>query len=318
MKLTEPKIAKAAQKKFKTPIAHIDRFVTKCIDDNLAAMAGQSAFFIILSAIPFLLFAFSIFSIFVGGDLKSILPDETQYTGFLSVVGRYVNEAYQHASGTAIITIIIALWSAGKGMYNVTDGISRIYKLPQKHTWLARRIFAMGYTIVLFLIMALSLGMMVLNVVVETYIKKVVSVIPMGAAIVYGLRYIIVAIFLTLVLTVILKIYLFNKVDDKRYANFRVLLPGMAFTSVAWMVVIRGIEFYTVHFSSSIYGSLGTVIIIMMWVYISMYILLLGVEMNYIYRDAFYRFSFKKAYCSIKAKIKRKKEEKAKNKTASS
>lgn len=295
-KIKEWKLVKTFHQRFRTPIRHIKAFSDKNRADNIPAIAGQSAFFVILSAIPFAMFAFSILSLISNGEMSQELFNAVQSNVAVSLIRQFLNEGYQHATGTISITVIVALWSAGKGLYNITDGISRIYGLPQKHTWLLRRIFAMGYTIVLFLIMLLSLGLIVLNYVAEQYISQAVGDFPLSTEILFGLRYIIMAIVTTLSLTLIMKLYLFRKVEDKRYAKFRVLLPGMAFTAVAWMLLIRAVEFYTTHFSSSIYGSLGTVVVAMMWVYFTMYILLFGIQLNYIYREQFYNFSLKKLF----------------------
>lgn len=293
-RIKEWKYVKVFTQRLRTPIRHVKQFLDKNQKDNVSAMAGQSAFFVILSAIPFALFAFSILSLVNNGTPSQELLSAAQPNDTADVIRQFIIEGYQHASGTISVTVIVALWSAGKGLYIITDGISRIYGLPQKHMWLLRRIFAMGYTLVLFLMMVLSLALMVLNYVAEQYISNAVGDFPMSTEILFGLRYIIMAIILTLSLTLTMKLYLFRKVEDRRFAKFRVLLPGMAFTAVAWMLLIRGVEFYTTHFSSSVYGSLGTVVVAMMWVYFTMFILLCGIQINFIYRERFYRFSLKK------------------------
>lgn len=301
-----------------TVVIHIKAFLKKCTQDNVNALSGQSTFFLILSAVPLLMFLMTII-VFLGfsPDSNAVqkAASETvvgqaagtqEYTVLSDFIIKIVREVYEHASsGTFIITAVMALWSAGKGMYIITDGISRIYRLEQKHTWLLRRIFAMGYTAVLLLMMVLLIGVLVFSSVAEAFISRAINIIPASAELLYGLRYVITTVVLALFMTLALKLYLLRKVDDKRYAKFRVLLPGMIFTAVAWDVLAWGVNLYSRHFTSSIYGSLGTVFIMMMWIYFMMLFLLYGVQIDYVYREQFYDFSFRKAFSKLRKKLKK-------------
>lgn len=293
---------------FRVPIEHVRYFLQKNTEDNISALSGQSAFFVILSIVPFAVFLFFLLTWILGEPRFDIAEKEIAAAGS-STVGSYaanimdfLKNAYNSRTQALPVAIIIALWSSGKGMYIITDGISRIYRLPAKHNWALRRVFAMGYTFVLVLMLTLTAGILTLNAVIESYITSATQQIPMSAVVIYGFRYVITTVIMALFLTVVLKLYLRRKVEDKKYAKFRVLLPGMAFTAVAWSVLTWGVEFYTKHFTSSMYGSLGTVIIVMMWVYFMMYLLLWGVQINCIYRESFYRFSLRKILWKIRRK----------------
>ena len=118
--------------------------------DNVSAIAAQSAFFIILSFVPFVMFAFSLISIIFGKKTVDLpndrLPTEDIRTFIAGIIQNAVNRS---SSGTTIITALISLWSAGRGLYIMTDGITRIYRLPDKQLWLIKRVYAMGYTAIM-------------------------------------------------------------------------------------------------------------------------------------------------------------------------
>lgn len=290
-------------------VLHVKLFLKKNTEDNINALSGQSAFFLILSSVPMLMLILAIIAFF-GGEPNAAAMERAAAEGGSVVEGasdsmlsgffsRFVIEAYNYASsGAIIVTAVMALWSAGKGLYIITDGISRIYRIPQKHVWLLRRVFAMGYTIVLLLMMVVSIALMILNGLVDYYLEQAVGKLPLSTEILFGMRYIIATVIIALFLTLALKLYLRGKVEDKRYTKFRVLLPGMAFTAIAWDVLAWGVSLYSKYFTSSMYGSLGTVFIIMMWIYFMMLLLLYGVQINYIYREQFCRFRFKKSHQS--------------------
>lgn len=308
-----------------TVVLHVKLFLKKNTVDNINALSGQSAFFLILSLVPLLMLIFAIMAM-LGTKPNAVAVNQAAQQGgaiaeaannvsdttITSFIKQFVIEAYEHASsGVIIVTAVMALWSAGKGLYIITDGISRIYRIPQKHVWILRRVFAMGYTIVLLLMMIVSIGLIVLNRLIDRYVEQAVHEIPLSAEILIAMRYVIVTVIITLFLTIALKLYLRKRVGDKKYVKFRVLLPGMAFTAIAWDLLAWGVSLYTTYFTSSMYGSLSSVFIIMMWFYFMMLLLLYGVQLNYIYREQFYQFSLKKAFRAVKIKLSRKKKKTA-------
>lgn len=297
---------------------HVQRFLVKSRKDNVPALAGQSAFFILLSIIPFIIFFFLIVAMIFGEpktDLaeQAVAETDSSFLTSLSVfLQKFLLQVYESRSNTLIITAVMTLWSAGKGMYIITDGISRIYQIPVKYVWLFRRIFAMGYTFVMLVMLMITVAILTLSAAIESYLNSATEGLPLVTQILFGLRYVFTTVIMTLFLTIALKLYLRRRVDDKKYAKFRVLIPGAFFTAVAWSVLTWGVEFYMKHFSaSSVYGSLCAVLIIMLWVYFVMYLLLYGVQINYIYREQFYNFSLRETLSKLKKKKKEKKEKKA-------
>ena len=145
------------QKSKHSLFTQIKYILDKSYRDNIPALAGQSAFFLLLSAIPLILFVFSMLSLLTGKDLKAEDFAAIQMQGmvpyFDKLINYIVDSVRKATSGTAIITAIVMLWSAGKGMYCITDGILRVYRIPNNKFWLLRRIYAMGYTIVMLLIL---------------------------------------------------------------------------------------------------------------------------------------------------------------------
>ncbi|MBQ5398274.1 MAG: YihY/virulence factor BrkB family protein [Ruminococcus sp.] len=276
-------------------IGHIKHFLNKNKRDNISALSGQSAFYIILSFVPFLMFIFALLAIIFGDKnmYDEALNSSLTKTG-LSWLQRLISDTIERSAGVAVSTVIVALWSAGKAMYSVTDGIRRIYRLPDRHFWVIKRIIAMGYTLALFLVIfLLAVGTLVWGF-LDDYIRPFIESLPCSSVIIYILTYSVVFVLVTIVLTLALKLFLRKKVEDKRFAGFRALLPGMAPVSLAWLLFSQGVVIYTRIFgTSSIYGSLGTVVIVMIWIYFMMYIFLCGVQFNYIYRRPICDFVFK-------------------------
>lgn len=299
----------ALKKTFHRIYRHVQRFLVKNSTDNISALAGQSAFFMILSVVPFIVFFFFLVAMIFGEPQAEITGtkvaevNNSSVTDFSSIISDFLVQLYNNRSHTVIVTVVMTLWSAGKGMYIITDGISRIYGIPIRHSWIFRRVFAMGYTFVMLLMLLLTASILTLNATIQAYLSTATEGLPLATQVLFGLRYVITTVIMTLFLTIVLKLYLRRRIKNNHYTKFRVLLPGMLFTSVSWSVLTWGIEFYSTHFSSSIYGGFGAVFILMLWIYFVMYLLLWGIQINCIYREQFYRFSFRKLFGRIGRKF---------------
>lgn len=280
-------------------ITNIKNILKKNKEDNIPAISGQSAFFIILSFVPFLIFALAIIANFgisqseLLGMIKGVFLDESITVWFNSIL----KESYSAATGVAITTVILALWSAGKGVYSITEGISVIYKIPKKYNWFVRRVFAMGYTILMLLALILTIAGLLISEFADSIIRPVIKNMPFIINLLYTLRYFIVFIVVTLLLAFALKVFLRFRVEDKSYAKFKCQLPGAVITSVGWVVLSLGIKIYVNYFNGfSIYGSLGTLALVMVWMYFSIYIFAFGIQINYMYCQKISEFSLKKLF----------------------
>lgn len=274
--------------------AQIKYILDKSYRDNIPALAGQSAFFLLLSAIPLILFVFSMISLLTGKDLKaedfSAIPVQGTLPYFDKLVNYIVESVHKATSGTAIITAIVMLWSAGKGMYCITDGILRIYRIPNNKFWLLRRIYAMGYTIVMLLILFVGLIVVLANIFLASSINHLIG----DGEQIHWLTHVLLQLLLTvlqvLLMTWALKLFLRNKVK-RSYTTMRALIPGMLITVIAWKILTFGVVYYLRHFAvSSVYGSLAGVFMVMIWVYFLTYLLLYGVQINFVYRHEFSTF----------------------------
>lgn len=278
--------------KFKKLLGHIKHFLRKSANDNISAIAGQSAFYIILSFVPFLMFAFAIISFL---NIPQSLFDIYIADFIPKATGKYIQQiissSYEMAVGVAFTTIVLALWSAGKGIYSITEGIKVIYKIPNKHNWFVKRLLSMGYTFVMFVAIVLSLAVFVILQFFEQLIDKYIPFLPNSVILIYACRYIIIFVVLVILIALALKLYLRSRVEDKRFAKFRVQLPGAILTTLIWTIMSKGISVYVNFFGGfSIYGGLATAAVIMVWLYFTMCIFLYCIQFNYIYRHKIYDF----------------------------
>lgn len=279
-------------------LGNIKHFLRKSSQDNVSAIAGQSGFFIILSFVPFLMFAFAVLSFFglpqhfFDSYIENVMPQDI--SGYIQQI---ISETYKSSVGIAFTTIVLALWSAGKGIYTITEGIRIIYKIPNRMNWFVKRLLAMGYTLVMFLAIVLSLGVLVVAQFFGNTIEPFLKELPYLISLLYGFRYVIMFVILVIMLAFALQLFLKGRVRDKRLAKFRLQLPGAILTALCWVGLSQFINIYVDYFNGfSIYGSLGTIAVVMVWLYFIMFVFLHSIELNYIYRFKIYKFSFKRLF----------------------
>lgn len=130
-------------------IGNVKSFLDKCKRDKINAYSAQSAFFIILSIIPFLMVFSSLLqytSVTESMLLEIIRHLMPEYVSPFLI--SLVDEVYSRSMGIISITAIIAIWSAAKGVQYMTDGLNSVNDLEETRNWFVLRFWAVVYTVV--------------------------------------------------------------------------------------------------------------------------------------------------------------------------
>lgn len=277
-------------------IEKYEPITSKCIHDNVFAIAGQSAFFMILSFVPLTMFFVSVLQnlnippevIEIG--LQSIFSDS-----MLVEITDFLTQAYDSAVGISFVTLIITLWSASQGIHAITNGLNRVYKAYENRNWLFLRIRAMLYTIAFFLLFAISLIIIVLGKSLDEWLSPYLMYLPNIVSAIFHLRYAILFVFLTIVFALIYRNFPSISRKEHREYKFKYQLPGAVLCTLSWYVLSFGISIYVGNFNGfSVYGVLTRLAVIMIWLYFCMMCLMICAEINYVYHDTIKAFSFKK------------------------
>lgn len=279
----------------------------KCNHDNIFAIAGQSAFFILLSAVPLSMFIVSLLQNlhipveFIEMGLSGIFSDE-----IVSEISTFLSDAYRNSVGISFITLIVTLWSAAQGIHAITNGLNRVYNAYENRNWFYLRIRAMFYTIALFVILFISLLIIVLGSSINEWLSPYLSNLPDFVEFIYHMRYAIIFLFLMILFALIYRNFPnISRAQHKEY-GFKYQLPGAFLCTVSWFVLSLGISIYVDDFNGfSIYGGLTRLAVIMIWIYFCMICLMICAEINYVYHDTIKSFKFKNFFINIRRKSKR-------------
>ena len=245
--------------------------------DHVGAYAAQSAYFLVLSIIPFLLLLLTIvrYTVFTKLDiLEMIIPIFPNTIDPL--IRMIVNQVYAGSSAVIPITAVVALWSAGRGVVAMASGLNCIYDCVETRNYIFVRVRAMVYTllmiaIIMFVLVSLVFGNSLAAFIVRhfPFMKKVVERL-------IGIR-VVTSLGSLFVFSMLVYHFLPNQ---KRRIKYQI--AGSIFTSVGWLLVSFVFSIYLDVFRgfSSMYGSMTTIILLMLWFYFIMYVMLLGGVVN--------------------------------------
>jgi membrane protein len=248
--------------------------------DNVSMIAGGLAFYALLAVFPALAAVVSIYGLFASPadianhiqQVAAVLPPEAQ-----TILQQRLTNLTQHPQSTLsfgiVIGIAVALWSSRQGMVALMMATNVAYDEQERRGYFKRLFVSLAFTIggIVGFLVVLLLGVAV---------PLALSFVPLGAAtqtVLLAIRWLLlfgVAVFGLAV------VYRFA--PDRREARWRWITPGSFIASTLWLVGSVLFTVYVRYWGSydKTYGTLGGVIVLLMWLYLTGYVIILGAEIN--------------------------------------
>jgi len=252
-------------------------------EDDVFGRAAQLSYYFLLALFPLLLFLMTLLGYFAesGSQIRNSL---IRYLGTvmpgsaIDLVHKTIDEISSGAGGGKLsFGLLAALWAASNGMTAITDTLNVAYDVRETRSWWKLRLVAVGLTITLAFIIILALAAILLGGKLANFIAATAGLGNVFVIVWNILQSIIVLAF---VLVTFGLIYYFapNLSERKWYW----VSPGSVTALVLWLLVSFAFRFY-LHFFNSYsvtYGSLGALIILMLWFYFTGAAILIGGEVN--------------------------------------
>ena len=255
----------------------IKEFSERIMGDHVGAYAAQSAFFILLSFIPFMMLLLNIIQYTplteeaVSSAVMSIIPED-----FHGVVKTIIMEIYRRSSAILPVSAIIALWSAGKAITSLTYGLNTVYHVKETRNYFVNRLRSMLFTLFFIGAFLVTLVLMVFGRSIQQALTEYFPAVAEFTGMLLSLRTVITmaALMFTFVL-------MYRFVPNRK-VSFESQIPGALVTTISWQILSVGFSFYLEYFPgvTRMYGNLTTMILLMLWVYFCMYLVLVGAEIN--------------------------------------
>ena len=250
---------------------------------RIMAQAARLSFFLIFALFPFLLFLTALVGFllqtqtavreFVQDHLYAVAPQSV--ISLLDTVLKDVTE--RPKAGKLSFGLIFALWAASSGMRALMEALNMAYGVEEARVWWKQRLVAFGLTggfllLSLLALLVLLYGPGVSNVVAEWFALGQAGQIVWEIA-----RWGLMFLFLMIAFNVL---YVFG--PNVKHNNWRWFMPGTVVAALLWVGVSLGLKLY-LGFSnrfSATYGSIGGVMVLLLWLYLSSISIILGGELN--------------------------------------
>lgn len=248
--------------------------------DNVAIVAAGVAFFTMLAIFPLITACLSIYGYVANPvrvqrqleNISSLLPD--QAWEILNSQIMAVANAPNSKLGLGIaFGLLIALWSAGAGIRAIMRAMNIAYDENEKRSiatfYALAGMFTLCVTVFLWIALAVIVGVPALLTFVK--LEGVAAVVT---------QYLPWAILITLFAFAVNIMYLYG--PSRRPAKIRWVLPGCLFATAAWVIISVGFSWFVSTFGAynKTYGSLSAVIILLMWFWLTSFVIIVGAEIN--------------------------------------
>ena len=265
-------------------------FVDNISKKNIGAYAASTAFFSFISIIPALVLVCYIlpYTPLTQNDLllaiREVMPDTV-----VPMISQIVSEVYKEQALAISVSTVLLIWTAGKGMMALIQGLNVINDEEEKRNYFLVRFVASLYTMGMIVAVLVSLFLMVFGETILEELKIYLALVPyvsIAIELLIHFRSLVVIGILTIVFT-----FIYWLVPNKKM-RYKKQLPGALFAAVLWYLFSFGFSLYVDIFHGfSVYGSLTFVVVIMLWFYFCMYIILIGAQINQFFSPA-YRYVF--------------------------
>lgn len=250
----------------------IKKLIKEAGEKNLSVYAAGIAFFWILSAVPVLIVIScvvpytSLTEEVLRGYVIGFLPETVEV--YVTELVRYI---FLRNKTVLPIALLVAVWSAGRGMLSLIRGLNAIHDITEKRGYIKLRLLASLYTVIMLFGILFTLLLLVFGQSIYELIFAQMPMLHDALHTILKLRYFLAVLFLSVLFTVL---YTFVPDID---TSLRRQFPGGFLASLGCTVFSYCFSVYIDYFNDySGYGSISMVVIVMLWLYFMIYIILYG------------------------------------------
>ncbi|WP_133551922.1 YihY/virulence factor BrkB family protein [Pedobacter duraquae] len=263
------------------PLYTVAAFFFKEIQkDSLPNRATSLAYNFMLAIFPAIIFLFTLIPFLPRGfqdQLMSLIALILPSKAFEAFEGT-IEEIVKIQNGSLLsFGFVLSLFFATNGVHNLMKAFNKSSLIIETRTWLKRRLIAVVLTLIIALSVIVCIGAMTVGEIALTYIKTELHI--KGNLTYYAIQFTRWALLGTLYFVTTSILYRYGPANAKKWRFFS---AGSWLATILAFLTIWGFTFYINHFGSynKVYGSIGTLIVMMIWLYLNSLILLLGFELN--------------------------------------
>jgi membrane protein len=251
----------------------------RCSDNALGDRAAYLAWYFLFAMFPALFFVVTLAAYLpIKGPLDQLLGHmrEMMPPQAMSVVERQLASLAVHRPHYLWFGLLLALWSSSRGVNALRGSLNRSFQVKESRPFWRTQGLAIVLTIFSGLTMMLAMSAITLGGDLETWLARQIHIGEFWTKLWDWVRYPLTAMAVMFVLAV-----LYHFLPDVQQ-KFRFISPGSLIGTLLWLVASYGFSIYVQHFGSydKTYGSIGGVMILMTWLYLTAVVFILGGEIN--------------------------------------
>lgn len=264
------------------------RYIADTIhEDRVTVYAAQTAFYICISAIPFIILLILLSKLVSPFLVSEIMPALTDIVpkGAGEVFEYIFTQAMERSDIPIMSTAAVgALWSAARGIRAIMRGVSEVYKVSVKGRFVSGIFRSLIYTFMFLAIIILTLLFFAFGGILSQ--RGIYTVQSENTIFRTCLFMMLLTLYFSLLYYVVAKGGLFFRAEKNMSSEcpkkYVMQLPGAFLAAGGWILFSYFYSLYIRYFprSSYVYGSLGAVVFLMLWLYFCIFIILLGAEVN--------------------------------------
>ena len=248
--------------------------------DHLSVVSAGCAYYALFAIFPALTASISLYGLTANPEnverqfdvFSTVLPPQA-YTILLDQIKRIAGTSGQALGWSFVAGLLVALWSANHATQAMFSALNIAYGQRERRGFVHVYLAAVGYTF----IGIVGVAAMLFAIVSVPILFDDTGHPQAFQTVVTYLRW---PVFFLLTLFLLALIYRFG--PSREDPEWRWITPGSVFATLVWLLASLGFSYYVSNFADydRMYGSLGAVIILLFWLYMSFYIVLLGAEVN--------------------------------------
>ncbi|WLR42502.1 YihY/virulence factor BrkB family protein [Bacillus carboniphilus] len=271
-------------------IAILTRLFKRLNRHEVFGLSGELAYFFLLSLFPFLLFLITLVGylpLSAEGILDFIEPYAPEQ-GMAFIEENVLYIINQENGQLLSIGILVTIWSASNGLNAIIRAFNRAYEVKESRSYLVSRGMSIILTFAMIFVIIISLLLPVFGKQIGSFLFSVLGLSEIFVVLWEAIRWLLSTVIICIVFT---GLYFFAPNKKLKLSES---YPGALFATVGWIVVSYLFSYYVSNFGnySATYGSLGAVIILLIWFYLTGLIIIIGGEINAVIFKYHHRKSF--------------------------
>lgn len=252
--------------------------INKSIHDEVMALGAQLTYYVLLSFFPFLIFLITLAS-YTPITNEDAIRSLGQYlpNDIYAMVSDTIHQTINSRSGALLsLGMIATIWSASNGISALIRGLNKAYEHKETRPFWKIKSLSIMFTFLLAIIFISSIIMLVLGEIIARNLFSFLGLSEFFYTLWRYTRYLFPSITMVFIFSI------FYRFIPNRRLTWKGVIPGAIFSSIGWITISVFFSYYINNIASlsRMYGSIGSVIALLIWMYWSSIIILLGGQLN--------------------------------------